>query len=102
MVFMLLTFASLGHALFGAFFFGFIDFWSSMFTVSAIFSGRYVDLTSEPSLIHATRMFVLFVTILSLGLSAAYVSIEFQLNLRVHYECYMPNRPRTYNCTQRI
>lgn len=72
---LLLGFAALGHALFGAFFCGFVDmWWSSIFTVSAILSGRYVDLTSEPSLIHATRMFIFFLTVFGLGLSTIYVS----------------------------
>lgn len=71
---LLLGFAALGHALFGAFFFGFVDMWSSIFTVSAILSGRYVDLTSEPSLIHATLMFIFFMTVFGLGLSTIYVS----------------------------
>ncbi|XP_048754124.2 polycystic kidney disease protein 1-like 1 isoform X3 [Ostrea edulis] len=99
MLIILLTFASLGHALFGAFFFGFIDFWSSIFTVSAIFYGRYVDLTSEPSLIHATRMFVLFVTMLSLGLSTAYVvaflSYRFRITKRRQHKVLVLSGPET-------
>nr|XP_034308513.1 polycystic kidney disease 1-related protein-like [Crassostrea gigas] len=96
---LLLGFAALGHALFGAFFFGFVDMWSSIFTVSAILSGRYVDLTSEPSLIHAARMFIFFLTVFGLGLSTMYVvsflTFRFHGTKRRQHKMLALSRPET-------
>ncbi|XP_061185531.1 polycystin-1-like protein 1 [Saccostrea echinata] len=100
LIILLLAFASLGHALFRAFFLGFMDFWSSIFTVSAIFSGRYIDLTSEPSLIHASRIFLLFSTVLSLGLGTAYVVVfltyRFHVNKRRQHKMSALCCPETF------
>lgn len=71
---LLLGFVGFGYVLFGVFFCGFVDMWSSIFIVLVIFFGCYVDLIFEFFLIYVIWMFIFFMIVFGFGFFIIYVS----------------------------